>query len=302
MNMKTKRILKPQRYLHELKSGENFYVAAKLEEEDYARLAAYGLGLGKPSSIPIPVRAATKYNANGSWKILKHLPKESRSFERAYHCVDWHGEDHYGTCWIHRMCFPREYILPTELAFVIEDGVLYSPKFQNSESCYALIKSAMNILLEMLGRFELWTVDRTPFVPQAKQMEVPWEILRPGERTKDIRQYLEKTMRNKSKGQKNLIIHRHEHLSHFAPEFSVLGKQNYWGYVVYAFPSKNLYIFESNEVNNATYVFRGDWEHASRLTKTEVLSGHIQEARIYHTEDWYQKTKILITQTGKEVV
>lgn len=48
-------------------------------------------------------------------------------------------------------------------------------------------------------------------------------------------------------------------------------------YVVYGFTALNLFIFESNEINNATYAFRGDWEAASKLTKTEVLSGHVQE-------------------------
>ena len=60
------------------------------------------------------------------------------------------------------------------------------------------------------------------------------------------------------------------------PEFCVLGAQNFFGYVVYGFPTMNLYIFESNGINNATYAFRGDWEAASMLTKMEVLSGGLQ--------------------------
>ena len=56
-----------------------------------------------------------------------------------------------------------------------------------------------------------------------------------------------------------------------------------------------------NEVNNATYVFNGDWKSASQLTKTEVLSGHVQEARIYHTEKWYERTGKLISRAGKRV-
>ena len=56
-----------------------------------------------------------------------------------------------------------------------------------------------------------------------------------------------------------------------------------------------------NEVNNAPYVFNGDWKSASRLTKTEVLSGHVQEARIYHTEKWYERTGKLISRAGKWV-
>ena len=86
-----------------------------------------------------------------------------------------------------------------------------------------------------------------------------------------------------------------------APDFCVLGTQNFWGYVVYGFTKLNLFIFECNEVNNATYIFRGNWETASKLTKTEVLAGHIQEARIYHSEKWYINIRKLITDLGREV-
>ena len=86
-----------------------------------------------------------------------------------------------------------------------------------------------------------------------------------------------------------------------SPDFCVLGSQNFWGYVVYGFTNLKLFIFESNEVNNATYMFRGDWEAASKLTKTEILSGHIQEARIYHNNKWYAKVSKLIARLSQEV-
>lgn len=85
-----------------------------------------------------------------------------------------------------------------------------------------------------------------------------------------------------------------------APDFCVLGSQNFWGYVVYGFTVLNLYVFECNEVNNATYVFKGDWKSASQLTKTEVLSSRIQEARIYHTEKWYESMGKLLVRAGKK--
>lgn len=86
-----------------------------------------------------------------------------------------------------------------------------------------------------------------------------------------------------------------------SPNFCVLGSQNFWGYVVYGFTALNLFIFECNEINNATYIFRGDWEVASKLTKTEVLSRYIQEARIYHSDKWYANIRKLIADLDKEV-
>lgn len=302
MDITRKRIINPQRYLYALHPGDKFYIAVPLAEEDYPRLQFYGLLPDSPARIPIPRRAATALNANGKWKVLRDLPKEKRSFEHDYHIVDWHGNDHYGTCWQSRWCYQRELVPPTELAFIIENGVLYSPLLLNTDSSFTIIKAAMNIALEMLGRCEVWTAERAPAVPPVKQTEVPWEILRPGTSLQnDWEAYIDKIVERKPKGQQTVIRQRHEHLWHMAPDFCVLGSQNFWGYVVYGFTALNLYVFECNEVNNATYVFNGDWKSASQLTKTEVLSGHVQEARIYHTEKWYERTGKLISRAGKWV-
>lgn len=300
MHISRKRIINPRRYLYALHPGDKFYIAVSLNEDDYPHLHFYGLLPDAPARIPIPRRAATTLNANGKWRVRRDLPKENRSFEHDYHLVDWHGNDHYGTCWQRRWCYQRELIPPTELAFIIENGVLYSPLLSNTESDFALIKTAMNIALEMVGHFEVWTAERAPAVPPVKQVEVPWEILRAGTRLQENwSEHIDKIVAQKPKSQQATIRQRHEHLWHMNPNFCVLGNQNFWGYVIYGFTTLNLYVFECNEINNATYVFKGDWEAASKLTKTEVLAGHIQEARIYHTENWYEGTRKLIARTRK---
>lgn len=302
MNITHRRIINPQRYLYTLHPGDRFYIAVPLEQEDYARLQFYGILPDAPARIPIPRRSATRVNANGKWKILKDLPKEERFFERDYHVVDWHGTDHYGTCWQSRWCYQRELIPPTGLAFIIEGSVLYSPLLVNADSDFTNIKTAMNVALEMLGRCEVWTVERAPAMPPVEQAEVPWEILRPGTRIQDSwEQYIGKIVEHRPKGQQAVIRRRHEHLWHMAPDFCVIGSQNFWGYVVYGFTKLNLFVFECNEINNATYVFRGDWEAASQLTKTEVLVGHLQEARIYHSDKWYKNISKLIACSRMEV-
>ncbi len=302
MIIRKTRVFNPQRYLYALHLGDAFYIATPLEEEDYPLLEAYGLQVGYPSRIPVPRRSATTLNADGRWKLRRDLPKEPRHFSHSYHLVDWGGHDHYGTCWQMRWCYQRELIPPTELAFMIEDGVLYSPLMTNEESEVSLIKIAMNVMLEMLGRCEIWTAERVPAIPPVKQAEVPWEILRAGIRAREEwEEYVGLIVARKSKTQQALIRERHEHLWQMKPDFCVLGTQNFWGYVVYGFTELNLFVFECNDLNNATYVFKGDWTAASQLTKTEVLSGHMHEARIYHTENWYANIRKLIADARKEV-
>jgi len=296
------RIINPRRYLYALSTDEAFYIAAALSAEDIENLKFYGIELDSPARVPVPRKSATYRNANGHWLLDKTLPKEERWFTHPYHVIDWHGEHHYGTCFQRRMCYQRHLVPPTELAFVIEDGVLLSPLMKNAEENMSEVKAAMNIMLEMLGHCEIWTADRVPALPPVKQQEVPWEILRAGTREKDTwENYIEEIISRRPRGHQEEIKSRHEHLWNRSPEFCVLGTQNFWGYVVYGFPAMNLYIFEANEINNATYVFRGDWETASALTKMEVLSGNLQEARIYHTEQWRDNLGRLFCRISQEV-
>lgn len=297
MLINRKCIRNPQRYLYALHPGDKFFVAAPLSEEDLFRLRQYNIRPDTPARIPVPSRSATRMNTEGKWILLRDLPKEIRLFVRAYHLVDWHGNDHYGTCIQERLCYQRKLIPPTELAFVIEDGVLYSPLMENRAENMDRIKVAMNVVLEMVGHCEIWTVEKTPALLPVQQVEVPWEILRAGTRERsEWEGYVKKTVERKPKAQQVEICRRHDHLMEMIPEFCVLGAQNFFGYVVYGFPALNLYIFESNEINNATYAFRGDWETASMLTKMEVLSGGLQEARIYHTEQWHENIAQLFYQ------
>ena len=302
MTIIRKRINNPRRYLYALHHGDKFYVAATLSDEDIRRLQQYGISQSLSARIPAPHRSATRINADGKWVLRRDLPKKIRQFVHARHWVDWHGNDHYGICVQERWCYQRDLVPPTELAFIIEEDVIYSPLLTNSEEDMDRIKLTMNVVLEMVGHCEIRTAEKAPALPPVRQVEVPWEILRTGTRERsDWEEYVQKTVERKPKAQQVEICRRHEHLMEMCPEFCVLGAQNFFGYVVYGFPVLNLYIFESNGINNATYAFRGDWETASMLTKMEVLSGGLQEARIYHTEQWHENIGRLFYRIAQKV-
>lgn len=291
-----KRIHNPSRYLFPVPPGSGFYVVVPLTEEDYPRLQHYGIMPDGKARIPEPIQSATIANADGKLIVIRSLPKTLRPIVRTYHVIDWHGNDHYGTCVQHRLCFPRKLLPPTNVSFAIEEGILFSPLFENLPNAMPEIKAAMNMALEMLGRFDIWSPEKAPILPPKQKLEVPWEILRAGTREQEVlRSYLEGVVKRKPKCEQLAIFGNHEHLQSFSPDFYVLGSQNFLGYVVYGFPQLNLFVFESNEINNATYVFRGDWESASQLTKTEVLSGGLQEARLYHTDNWKGNVSQLIS-------
>lgn len=300
MQIKAKRIRNPRRYLYELSAGDTFYIVTTTTDEDQKVLCLYGMAEGE-TRIPIPRKACTEANANGKWIPLKHLPKEARVIEREYHRLDWQKNDCYGTCFQTRQCYQRKFIPPTEIAFTLENGVVYSPLFKNTEENDDLIKTTINILLEMFGRCEIWSKEKTPVVPPVKQYSVPWEILKPGTKLeKEWKNYVSEIIACRPEKQKSIIKQRHEFLWTQKPDFCVIGSQNFWGYIVYGFQKENLYIFECNRPDNATYIFSGNWEAASQLTKTEILSGHVHETRLFHTDHWRDNLRNLINQYRKE--
>ena len=57
-------------------------------------------------------------------------------------------------------------------------------------------------------------------------------------------------------------------------------------YLAYLFPDRDLVLMESLEHGNATYVFDGNWEEFSQLTKAEILSQGLQKDRLIHSKGW----------------
>ena len=127
-----------------------------------------------------------------------------------------------------------------------------------------------------------------------KQYEIPWEIRRVGAHSKkELRSYILETVSQMPADQQDEVIAHHDFLQKLRPEFFLVGTQNFFGYVVYGFPAKNLYVFTSNEICSTTYAYRGDWETVFRLTKTEVLSGGSPEAHLCYNEEWEANLKEL---------
>lgn len=56
--------------------------------------------------------------------------------------------------------------------------------------------------------------------------------------------------------------------------------------MVFEFEKKELYIFESIAYGNATYIFEGEWENVSKLSKKEILDRRLAKDRIVHYNDW----------------
>ena len=155
-----KSIRNVDKYLAKLSEGEYFYIALRDIDSYYENILKYGLDIQTleegQSFLPRPIKSSTNYNSNGKIVIDKSI-KEERIFERSYHVVDWHGNDHYGICYQSRMCYKRNFINPLEIELTYLNGLIISPILENCEENKDTIKHVINMFLEMFGKCEILT-------------------------------------------------------------------------------------------------------------------------------------------------
>ncbi len=291
MIIRKSRIINADKYIGWTVS-ENIYVYVENNEDNRNVLYTRGACCDKSMSegtvfVPAAIGPVTTYNMSGKINVRKDLKKEIRLIEHDFHTVDWHGGDHYGTCIQARLCYPKEIIPPPCAEIVIDRDRIRSEKINKNDLDYA--KHVINMFLEIFGfciisdeKFETATVKNI--------RKVPWNILPPGkypwDRVKrDIKEYFERIPNSRKK----TVEGRHRIISHYQPDFVAVGQNSFNGYVVYGFEERNLFFFESNETNNATYVFKGNWEEASKLTKRDIIIGKLCYKRLVHVEEWKNK-------------
>ena len=281
-----KRIFNVEKYLKSLDSVEEVYVICPNTD-------AIEMEEGK-AFIPAPCGPVTRFNRDGKYIVLKEKEKVPREIEHDYHIIDWHGNDHYGSCIQTKMCYPREYLFPPLEELVIENGFVRSNAVSTSDP--ERIHHIINMFLEIYGTCEIVDVNFRP-ICQNSIRKLTWQILPPGrypwdEVSKRLKEYYQN---DKSKTGATVELH-HKTISQYVPEFMAIGKDGFYGYVVYGYPSKNLFVFESYQIDNATYIFNGQWEQLSKLTKRELIQDHLYEYRLIHNSVWNKEIQRILNQ------
>lgn len=272
---------------------KNIYVSVPAEEKNL-RLLGIQDYCGGTCIIPEPKGPVTRFNLHGKDVVRKDLEKELRQIERDYHVIDWHGNHHYGTCFQNRLCYPKDFVLPPMTKIILNNGKLHSEFVRKSET--SLLKHTINMFLEIFGYCEIADDNEKLIGDNIKIREVSWEILPPGKYPWDrAKKALAEFFDKSSSKNKETIRKRHKTFAEYGPDFLAIGENSFNDYVVYGYKDRNLYIFESNRPQNATYVFLGDWEDASRLTKFDVIKGKLCYERIIHTDTWMKKIRRLFS-------
>jgi len=231
------------------------------------------------------------FNAHGREEIHTDRPKETVARWVYTSWEDWHGQRHSGYVSRSYERYPRTFIPPPAveisiLAMVTGEELLTTPVIGYEGANEAAILHRVNLLLEMFGECEVFTANLERII-QAPVHRLNWRLLPIGARPfAQLRQEIEPLVRRAPQEERPVIFQRLETINGRGPEFVAIGEGGFSGYVVFGFPGRHLFLFESISFGNATYVFGKDWQYLSRLTKAEILDQNLAIERVIHRDAW----------------
>lgn len=263
------------------------------------------LAIGE-SILPNIIGPATRKNADGSYLKIKNKPKEqhSRMIEWTYKQWAGRGETKEVTdsTSVSYYRYQRQIIPPTSIEFTIVNSgnskMLVSPIFVMDDKNSNEIIAAVNVILEIFGECYIFDSDNIPMeLPEV--IKLNWELLPRGKFPWETQKARIESYLEKAKGKNRSVVEkRAETINQYSPDFVAVGSGGFSRYMVYGFKKLKMYILESVEVNNATYILKNDWETISQLTKAEILNNNLHKSRIIHNKNWYKNLNELFNEMG----
>lgn len=294
MIINKKRVIVLKRYVGHISIGE--VIRIKISRENISsKVKDYGINIDiNDDYVPLPLSKLASENFEGSWKVRRDLPKESRIIEREYNMKGWHETWHSGISYEKRMCYPKEFSNPRNIRLHVVDQEIFSKEYVFGEDDEE-IKFTINLLLEINGICEIIAKD-AEFSFDGKNVEyVDWEIFPTGENPwGEIEEKLKGRIRGKTENYRKEIIDRHKTIGTKNFSKAYIGKKTFFGYVVFEFTDKNLFVLESDFLNNATYIFEDNWETLSKLTKAEIINGNLHKYRLIHGDGWKSRINSIL--------
>lgn len=236
----------------------------------------------------------SRYNAEGRYLIHRDQPKET-----AHRTVRWKWTERHGDQRVERedwrdvpyLRYPRTFVPPpsVELSLVQDDAgsfTVKAPSLPYDPQSTELLHQ-VNLFLELFGEVHVLREGRV-HLNAGDERRVNWHLLPPGEFPWEVlRAHLTPVVdRARSQQQRAFLSERLEALAAYGPDFTVVGAGGFTGYVLFAFPQRNLFVLESALYGNATYILRGNWEYLTTLTKADLLREDLHEARVPHQATW----------------
>lgn len=246
--------------------------------------------------LPSIVGPKSRFNAEGKYYPRKDLPKETFYQELWSKRIEFHGPERVENEDLHyipRERYQKGFIPPAGVELqIVSAGI---PPIQliatdliryNPDEPVRLL-SAINICLEHFGECEVRTADLIPVI-NVPIRRLNWRMLPTGVMTwETLRTHLEPLLAAaKTPGARKLLAWRIEAINKFEPIEAAVGEGGFGGYLAFMFPAKDLNVLESAYTGNATYIFGENWEELSKMTKAQILAGHLEKHRLVHDPAW----------------
>lgn len=273
---------------------------SQFEQEKAIQMGFQGITTGE-TVLPAVCGSKTRLNAEGTFEIHRDRPKET-----AYRMAEWTRKEFRGrditeevteTVIIPYKRYPRTAILPLAIEWTIAEiegkQLIVSHELEYGKDDNKIVL-AINVILEIFGVCEVFTEDLKPHCAREVR-RLNWEVLPKGEYPWEVQKERLTPFFSRARGKnKNVVSRRNEFIVKYEPDFTAIGRGGFRGYVVHAFKEKDIYILESYEVNNATYVLNGNWETISMLSKADILRNELHQRRIIHDQNWSQNIRALL--------
>jgi hypothetical protein len=301
-----RRIRNLDRHLPAEFRGKKLHIGVMANEHNAPRLKKIGfsdLALGE-YVLPGIVGPISRFNAEGKEVKRRDLPMETAYRQILWTWIEHHGPNEVEQTGIKQVPYqryPREFVAPPSIELEVvtldsDEKAVVSPGMVFEQTSEERLLHTINLMLEIFGECLVLSEDLKA-VLRAPIKRLHWKLLPPGKHPwEKLQSELEPLIQRARQGNRKLISHRLALVNQLKPEFVAVGTAGFTGYVVFGFPTKNRFIFESCLYGNATYVFDKDWEELSKWTKAEILTQNRQRARIIHLESWEAKLRRQIPQ------
>jgi hypothetical protein len=292
-------------YLEGIGEDPELRIVAAITDANRQKLGR--LGFSDPvqngeTILPLGVGAVSRFNADGRWQVHRDEPKEERYVRTVrWRWTQWRGRDQEEMedfKDIYRLCYPRSFIEPPaiELTYTETDAGAFviGPVLVNRPDQHDAVRHCINLLLELFGECELMKRDMSPF-ELVRMRRVTWKMLPEGAHPwPRLERHLTDVLKRYSDNTRAVIFDRQQTILSHHPDELFVGTGGFSDYIAYVFPQHRLVILECIRCGNAIYAFGQDWEQFTKLTKAEVISAGVQEARIVHTEGWKERLARLL--------
>lgn len=305
MLIRQRRIINLPLHLDFVQSGASVVLGLSGINRFHDKLMTIGFVNLAPGETVLPARSSgpvSRYNAEGKNTIHRDRPMETAYRTIRWHWIECHGKDRVEQSdWkaVPYQRYPRTFVLPPSIELQIAvsssgEPVLVTQAYKYAPENEEVMQHIINLFLELFGECEVFSDDLSPIM-RSPTRRLNWHILPPGKYPWEVlHEQLKPVIEQAPQGNQTLVSERFEMINARQPDFTAVGMGGFRGYVVFGFPSNNLYLLECAFVDNATYVFGEAWEDLSKLTKAEILGGKLAKDRIIHRDKWRERITNLL--------